>query len=87
MSDIHHLSIDRAAQLLTPSQRRVFDLLLDGLEDKQIARRLGRKQNTVHNHVKAIYRALDVTSRPELFARVIKGLLAGDGRRPRSGQA
>src|SRR5262249_17671380 len=41
---------------LSPAQRRVFDQLLIGLADKQIAKKLGISPKTVHLHVQAIFR-------------------------------
>jgi DNA-binding CsgD family transcriptional regulator len=56
---------------LTAAQRRVFDLLLEGLPEKQIARKLKISQHTVHNHVRKIYVAARVGSRPELLAQFV----------------
>ncbi len=54
---------------LTPAQRRVYDLLMTGLIEKEIATRLRISPHTVHDHTKAIYRALSVSTRGELLAR------------------
>lgn len=59
------------APSLTAAQRRVYDLLMTGLIEKEIAARLGISSHTVHDHVKAIYRALSVSTRGELLARAI----------------
>jgi DNA-binding CsgD family transcriptional regulator len=56
---------------LTAAQRRVFDLLLEGLPEKRIARKLKISQHTVHNHVRKIYVAARVGSRPELLAQFV----------------
>lgn len=56
---------------LSPAQRRVLTHLLSGLAEKEIAVRLDVSQHTVHNHVKRIYAALRVNSRPELLARFV----------------
>jgi pSer/pThr/pTyr-binding forkhead associated (FHA) protein len=56
---------------LTDMQGKVLDLLLTGLQEKEVASRLDLSRNTVHNHVKGIYRKLGVTSRPELLARFL----------------
>ncbi len=56
---------------LSAAQRRVLDLLLDGLAEKQIATRLDISRHTAHNHVRNIYRALDVHSRAELLAKLV----------------
>lgn len=55
---------------LSPAEERVFELLLCGLAEKLIARRLVLSPHTVHNHVKRIYRAFGVHSRPELLVAV-----------------
>jgi DNA-binding CsgD family transcriptional regulator len=58
---------------LSPAQRRVLDLTLDGLAEKQIARRLSISQHTAHNHLREIYRTFGVHSRIELVARLRPG--------------
>ena len=50
------------------AQYRVLNLLLGGLAEKQIARRLRISKHTVHNHIQAIHRILKVHSRTELLA-------------------
>jgi pSer/pThr/pTyr-binding forkhead associated (FHA) protein len=57
--------------LLSEAQRRVFDLVLMGMAEKGVAARLGISQHTVHNHLRAIYKALSVHSRAELMASVL----------------
>lgn len=56
---------------LSAAQREVLDLLLEGLSEKQIAVQLDNSHHTVHNHVREIYRLLQVHSRPELLARFL----------------
>lgn len=58
---------------LTPTQQEILSLLLDGLDEKQIAARTGRQPSTVHTHLKAIYEHFDVHSRTQLVVKVIKG--------------
>lgn len=53
---------------LSESQLGVYKLAIRGLTEKQIALRLHRSPHTVHSHLKAVYRALRVTSRAELLA-------------------
>jgi pSer/pThr/pTyr-binding forkhead associated (FHA) protein len=53
---------------LSDAQKRVLDLLLDGKSEKEVARRLEISPHTVHNHVKEIYKKMEVNSRPELLA-------------------
>jgi DNA-binding CsgD family transcriptional regulator len=64
---------------LPPRLRQVLDCLLEGDSEKQVAARLGLSRHTVHDHVKALYRRLGVTSRPELMARCLR-------RRPSGGE-
>lgn len=54
---------------LTPRLRDVLAALLEGLSEKEVARRLGLRRTTVHNHVERLYRALEVNSRGELLAK------------------
>lgn len=67
-----------ALRQLTPRQREVLDYLLDGDSEKQIAFALDLSRATVHEHVTAIYRHFEVSSRPELLA-----LFIGRARPPR----
>jgi DNA-binding CsgD family transcriptional regulator len=57
---------------LSSAQRRVFDQLLAGLSEKQVARNLQLSRHTVHAHVRDIYRLLGVRSRSELLARFLR---------------
>jgi DNA-binding NarL/FixJ family response regulator len=51
---------------VSPAQLRVLELLLDGHTEPQVGEILGRSRHTVHDHTKAIYAALGVTSRVQL---------------------
>jgi DNA-binding CsgD family transcriptional regulator len=57
---------------LSPRQNQTLAAVLDGLSEKQIASRLGRSHNTVHTHMRGIYRAFGVNSRAELLARFVR---------------
>lgn len=59
-------------QPLTPREREVFDLLLDALSNRQIARRLGVTEETAKFHVSNILRKSQVTSRAELLAEAAR---------------
>ena len=48
---------------LTPQQRRVFDLLSEGLSNKQIALRLDVHESTVKAHASAVFAKLGCNSR------------------------
>ena len=61
--------IESKASRLTPGQRRVHELLLQGLIEKEVAQPLGITIHTVHHHVKAIYRVLSVSTRGELISQ------------------
>jgi DNA-binding CsgD family transcriptional regulator len=66
---------------LSAAERRVFELLLLGLAEKEVATRLDISPNTVHCHVRKIYKSLDVCSRGELLARFVRrggGAAPGD---------
>jgi DNA-binding CsgD family transcriptional regulator len=71
----HELSRDFRASLrhaprLSPRQRQVLELLRRGLGEKQVAGELDVSPHTVHDYVKALYKAHGVASRAELLAKV-----------------
>lgn len=53
---------------VTDRQAEVLALLLEGLSEEDIGRRLYRSKHTVHDHAKRIYAGLGVNTRPELMA-------------------
>jgi LuxR family maltose regulon positive regulatory protein len=57
------------ADALTDRELAVLRLLRSGLSEREIGRELYVSFNTVHSHVKAIYRKLGVTSRAEAVER------------------
>jgi len=54
--------------LLTATERRVYDLYLDGSTTKEVLAALDIKENTLKYHNKNIYGKLAVSSRKELIA-------------------
>lgn len=52
---------------LSTTERTVLAYLLQGMTERQVADELDRSHNTVHVHVRNIYRKLGVTSRKMLF--------------------
>jgi DNA-binding NarL/FixJ family response regulator len=48
---------------VSPREREVFALLLDGLPNKLIARRLGISEKTVKTHLTRVFREIGVTDR------------------------
>jgi DNA-binding NarL/FixJ family response regulator len=59
----------RAMRLLSPREREVLDLLVEGYRVSQVAKMLFRSQHTVRNHLKSIFRKLEVGSQEDLVAR------------------
>jgi len=55
---------------LSPQLRKVFDALLQGLSEKQVATKMGLRAATVHNHVGRLYQKLGVNSRAELLVKM-----------------
>jgi DNA-binding CsgD family transcriptional regulator len=55
---------------LSAREREVLALLAKGSRVQAIAEQLFISQNTVRNHLKAIYRKMDVSSQSELIERV-----------------
>jgi pSer/pThr/pTyr-binding forkhead associated (FHA) protein len=60
------------ANRLSWAQRRVLVQLLEGLSEKEAAEKLNLSPHTVHNHVRDIYSTLNVHSRAELLALLLK---------------
>jgi DNA-binding CsgD family transcriptional regulator/GAF domain-containing protein len=58
---------------LTPRERDVATLVVDGLTDREIAAHLSLSRHTVGQHVGQIYRKLSVRSRAELIALLLRG--------------
>jgi DNA-binding NarL/FixJ family response regulator len=61
---------------VTPREREVLRLLVEGLTNRQIAERLVVSEHTVHRHVTNILRKLDLPSRTAAAAYAVRsGLL------------
>jgi DNA-binding NarL/FixJ family response regulator len=60
---------------LSGREGQVFQALLDGLSNKDIAQRLDLGLETVNGYVKTVYKKLRVSGRWELMSRAAKGLL------------
>jgi DNA-binding NarL/FixJ family response regulator len=64
---------DIAARLgITPRQADVLALLLAGKSNKLISRELNLAESTVKNHIAAVFRALDVTTRVQAVLAAAK---------------
>lgn len=62
---------DRASSELTATERRIAELVTDGLKNREIAQRLFVKTATVEAHLTRIYRKLQIRSRSELALRIL----------------
>jgi FixJ family two-component response regulator len=67
--------------LLTPREREVLGLVVQGLLNKQIAFRLGTSERTIKAHRHSIMQKLDVRSVAELVSMVDRIERPADGRR------
>lgn len=66
------VSLSGGSPILTARQRTVLAMLLDGKSRKLIARGLEIAEETVGDHIKAIYRAFNVKSAGELAAHFLR---------------
>lgn len=57
---------------LTPREREVIQLLLQGHSTPAIAERMGISQHTVRDHLKRLYRKTQTTCRDELFDNLVR---------------
>lgn len=69
---------DLALRSLTPRERRVLDLVAEGLTNREVGRRLGIREKTVRNHVSNVLAKLGLTSRTQAAVLLVR--LAGDDR-------
>jgi two-component system nitrate/nitrite response regulator NarL len=76
--------VDREAELLasqlTPREREVLALLVEGSDNAHIARQLGVSANTVRTHVQSILTKLGVRSRLQAAAFAVKHGVVSIGR-------
>jgi DNA-binding NarL/FixJ family response regulator len=63
---------------ISPREREVLALLLDGMPNKLIARRLGISEKTVKTHLTRIFRAIGVTDRVQAILWAERQGLRGD---------
>jgi DNA-binding CsgD family transcriptional regulator len=65
-------------EALTPAERRVTEVIVDGASTRETARFLRISEKTVESHVQSIYRKLDVRSRAQLAAVALRAANGGD---------
>lgn len=63
---------------ISPREREVLALLLDGMPNKLIARRLGISEKTVKSHLTSIFREIGVADRVQAILWVERQGLRGD---------
>jgi LuxR family maltose regulon positive regulatory protein len=63
---------------VTPREREVLALLVEGLTNHQIAERLVVSEHTVHRHVTNILRKLELPSRTAAAAHAVRSGIVGD---------
>ena len=63
---------DRRWDALTPAEKKVIELVTEGLTNPQIAERLFVSTHTVQTHMKHVFKKLKVVSRAELSALATK---------------
>jgi LuxR family maltose regulon positive regulatory protein len=67
---------------LTPREREILGLLVDGLTNKEIAQRLVVSPRTIETHVERVLGKLEVGSRSRAIAKALRlGIVALDGAR------
>ena len=66
---------------LTPTEREIAFLLLQGHGHKQIAARTGRSERTVRQHAVAVYEKAGLGGRAELAAFFLQDLRPGAAER------
>lgn len=59
---------------LTPTERRVAELVADGLSNPEVAQRMFVTRGTIETHLRAVYRKLDIASRMALPAALGRNL-------------
>jgi DNA-binding CsgD family transcriptional regulator len=64
------VAVDSKPVRLTPGERRVIELVLQGMSNFMVAERLVLSKRTVDTHLGRVYRKLGICGRPELAAAV-----------------
>lgn len=67
--DEEYIHFTQSLQQLTPAERTIYDLYLDGKTTREIMDKLNIKENTLKFHNKNLYGKLGVSSRKQLMER------------------
>lgn len=63
----------REGELLSPRQKEIVQGIVDGLSYKMIGDKLNISLDTVRDHIKRIYRVLEVNSKAEVIRKSLEG--------------
>lgn len=61
-----------ANNILTPRERKIFELLIENLSTKEIANELGISEKTVRNHISNVMQKLGVNGRAGAVVELLK---------------
>ncbi len=61
-----------ASNILTPRERKIFELLIDNMSTKEIANELGISEKTVRNHISNVMQKLGVSGRAGAVVELLK---------------
>lgn len=61
-----------ASNILTPRERKIFELLIENRSTKDIARELGISEKTVRNHISNVMQKLGVNGRAGAVVELLK---------------
>lgn len=72
ISHFKNQTIEKADYQLTPREKEILTLLVNGTDSRAIGEQLFISYETVRNHLKNIYQKLQVTSRVQAVSKAIK---------------
>ncbi len=61
-----------ASNILTPRERKIFELLIENKSTKDIAQELGISEKTVRNHISNVMQKLGVNGRAGAVVELLK---------------
>lgn len=72
---VQYFAPQKKETILTPRQEQIVQAIVDGDSYKMVADKLMISIETVRDHIKRIYRKLEINSRTELIKKKIDGLI------------